>query len=135
VPRDPAGGLGVTLRDAGDGALVVTHVRPGGAADRDGSLRPGDRLLAVDGATLPSGDLAAAQAALLGPTSAAVLTVEYDVAMRHGGPLRVQLPRAPPHRLGLSFAAGSSEALVIGDVRPASAADRLVGVLFHSSSE
>jgi carboxyl-terminal processing protease len=45
--RDGFGGIGVTL-DVAAGSIRVTAVSPGGPADLDG-VRPGDRIVAIDG--------------------------------------------------------------------------------------
>lgn len=60
---------------------------------REGSIRPGDRLLAVDGTNLQLADLSAAHSALRGhhkahhpghhnhDSAVAVLTIEYSVCV------------------------------------------------------
>lgn len=55
----PLGGqpdLGLTINED----MVITEVRRGSLAYRTGSLAPGDRLLAIDGQKLDSGDLSQA---------------------------------------------------------------------------
>lgn len=46
---------------------------------REGTIKPGDRLLAVNGASLRGSTLAEAQALLKQPTPTTCLTIEYDV--------------------------------------------------------
>lgn len=95
------GSLGVTLRGGVARALVVTGVRADGPAAREGRVRPGDRLLAVDETELRGLTLAEAQRALRRSSDAIVasLTIEYDVANMEearaatSGPLLVQLER------------------------------------------
>lgn len=82
-------------------ALVVTGVKPEGPAAKEGRVRAGDRLLAVDDAELRGLTLAEAQRALRRSSEAPVasLTIEYDVANMEeiraatAGPLLVQLER------------------------------------------
>lgn len=71
----PLGGqpdLGLTVNED----LVITEVRRGSLAYRTGSLASGDRLLAIDGEQLDSGDLRQAAQLLHRPGSSVVaLTV------------------------------------------------------------
>lgn len=95
------GSLGVTLRGGVTRALVVTGIKPDGPAAREGRVRPGDRLLAVDDMELRGLTLSEAQRALKRTSDAPVasLTIEYDVASMEearassSGPLLVQLER------------------------------------------
>lgn len=95
------GSLGVTLRGGVTRALVVTGVKADGPAAKEGRVRPGDRLLAVDDTELRGLTLAEAQRALRRSSDAPVasLTIEYDVANMEearaatSGPLLVQLER------------------------------------------
>ncbi|XP_067827718.1 pro-interleukin-16 [Heptranchias perlo] len=45
-------GIRITADGNGPSAITVSHVISGGAADRDGRLRPGDKLLEVNGSSL-----------------------------------------------------------------------------------
>nr|XP_053635435.1 glutamate receptor-interacting protein 2-like [Cherax quadricarinatus] len=56
--------------------LIITHVRPGGPADREGTIKAGDRLIAVDGRDLTRCSLTEAQEALRKVERSATLTVE-----------------------------------------------------------
>jgi len=95
------GSLGVTLRGGMSRALIVTGVKADGPAAKEGRVRPGDRLLAVDDTELRGLTLAEAQRALrrTSDTPIASLTIEYDVAnmeevrVATSGPLLVQLER------------------------------------------
>jgi len=94
------GSLGVTLRGGMSKALVVTGVKADGPTAREGRIRPGDRLLAVDDTELRGLTLTEAQRTLRRSSDAAVasLTIEYDVANMEearaaSGPLLVQLER------------------------------------------
>lgn len=95
------GSLGVTLRGGMSRALVVTGVKADGPAAKEGRVRPGDRLLAVDDTELRGLTLTEAQRALRKSSDAPIasLTIEYDVANMEearaatSGPLLVQLER------------------------------------------
>lgn len=101
------GSLGVTLRGGVARALIVTSVKSDGPAAREGRVRPGDRLLAVDETELRGLTLAEAQRALRRSSDAPVasLTIEYDIANMDearaatSGPLLVQLERGPSGNL------------------------------------
>lgn len=106
------GSLGVTLRGGGlSRALVVTGVKSDGPAAKEGRVRPGDRLLAVDDTELRGLSLADAQRALRRSSDAPVasLTIEYDVANMEearaatSGPLLVQLERGISGKQNLLF--------------------------------
>ena len=82
--------LGFTLRGGSYGPdprksrpITVTNVRAGGAADREGRLRVGDIILAIDGIDVSSATLRSASRLLQSPRRAITLTVEYDVSV-HG---------------------------------------------------
>ncbi|XP_060036611.1 glutamate receptor-interacting protein 2 isoform X2 [Erinaceus europaeus] len=112
--------------------LVLTSVRPGGPADREGSLKVGDRLLGVDGVSLLGVSHAAALATLQHCGQQALLHIEYDVAVPDvaagaPGPLLVELPRPPGSALGISLAPGSNlgrPGVAVEHIRAASLADR-----------
>lgn len=125
------GSLGVTLRGGVSRALVVTGVKSDGPAAREGRVRPGDRLLAVDDTELRGLTLAEAQRALRRSSDAPVasLTIEYDVANMDearaatSGPLLVQLERGLSGELGLTVRE-TPNGVYIESLRPASTADR-----------
>jgi C-terminal processing protease CtpA/Prc len=105
------GSLGVTLRGGVSRALVVTGVKADGPAAKEGRVRPGDRLLAVDDTELRGLTLVEAQRALRRSSDAPVasLTIEYDVANMEearaatSGPLLVQLERGLSGIIASSF--------------------------------
>ncbi|XP_043461458.1 glutamate receptor-interacting protein 2 [Leptopilina heterotoma] len=125
------GSLGVTLRGGVARALIVTSVKSDGPAAREGRVRPGDRLLAVDETELRGLSLAEAQRALRRSSDAPVasLTIEYDIANMDearaatSGPLLVQLERGPSGELGLTVRE-TPNGVYIESLRPASTADR-----------
>ncbi|XP_045390687.1 glutamate receptor-interacting protein 2 [Lemur catta] len=112
--------------------LVLTYVRPGGPADREGSLKVGDRLLSVDGIPLHGASHATALATLRQCSHEALFQVEYDVATPDtvadaSGPLTVEIARTPGSALGLSLATACHRdrpLIVIDRIKPASAVDR-----------
>uniref|UniRef100_G1P156 Glutamate receptor interacting protein 2 n=1 Tax=Myotis lucifugus TaxID=59463 RepID=G1P156_MYOLU len=112
--------------------LVLTYVRPGGPADREGSLKVGDRLLSVDGIPLHGASLAAALATLRQCSHEALFQVEYDVAIpdtvaNASGPLIVEITKTPGSALGISLIAGSHRnkpVITIDRIKPASVVDR-----------
>ncbi|XP_055985557.1 glutamate receptor-interacting protein 2 isoform X2 [Sorex fumeus] len=112
--------------------LVLTHVRPGGPADREGSLKAGDRLLSVDGIPLHAASHTAALATLRQCSHEALFQVEYDVAVPDpaastSGPLVVEITKTPGSTLGISLTTGSHRnkpVITIDRIRPASVVDR-----------
>ncbi|CAH7169306.1 Grip2 [Phodopus roborovskii] len=112
--------------------LVLTYVRPGGPADREGSLKVGDRLLSVDGIPLHGASHATAIATLRQCSHEALFQVEYDVATpdpvaNASGPLVVEIAKTPGSALGISLTTGSHRnkpAITIDRIKPASVVDR-----------
>ncbi|KAM8758936.1 glutamate receptor-interacting protein 2 isoform 2-T2 [Rhynchonycteris naso] len=112
--------------------LVLTYVRPGGPADREGSLKVGDRLLSVDGIPLHGASHAAALATLRQCSHEALFQVEYDVAIpdtvaNASGPLIVEITKTPGSALGISLTTGSyrnKPVITIDRIKPASVVDR-----------
>ncbi|KAM4821091.1 glutamate receptor-interacting protein 2 isoform 2-T2 [Thomomys bottae] len=112
--------------------LVLTYVRPGGPADREGSLKVGDRLLSVDGIPLHGASHATALATLRQCSQEALFQVEYDVATPDTvasalGPLVVEIAKAPGSTLGLSLSTGShgnKPVITVDRIKPASVVDR-----------
>ncbi|ELW46968.1 Glutamate receptor-interacting protein 2, partial [Tupaia chinensis] len=112
--------------------LVLTYVRPGGPADREGSLKVGDRLLSVDGTPLHGASHATALATLRQCGHEAVFQVEYDVATPDTvagmpGPLLVEIAKTPGSALGISLTTGSHRnkpVITIDRIKPASVVDR-----------
>ncbi|XP_063226924.1 glutamate receptor-interacting protein 1 [Bacillus rossius redtenbacheri] len=113
--------------------FVVTYVRPGGPADREGTLRPGDLLMAVDGMPLSGATLEEAQTLLNGSArTVTTLVVQYNVSvlaavLQATGPLYVEVERPLNHELGVKLRVESgslSDTIVIESVRPGSTADR-----------
>lgn len=104
---------------------------------REGSLKSGDRLVAVDGHSLHCAALTDAQTVLHQSDSKfTVLTIEYDVSVLESvrqatGPLLVEIERPPVKDLGVTLASATSRqegeastAVVIESIKPASIAER-----------
>ncbi|XP_066283945.1 glutamate receptor-interacting protein 1-like isoform X3 [Branchiostoma lanceolatum] len=112
--------------------LLVTNIRPGGPADREGTLAVGDRLLAIDNISLSGATHAEAVAALKQCGTQASLLVEYDVSIMEAvqnakGPLLVEVTKAPGASLGITpgmAVVKNREALIIKEIKAASIADR-----------
>uniref|UniRef100_A0A8C5E5T1 Glutamate receptor interacting protein 2b n=1 Tax=Gouania willdenowi TaxID=441366 RepID=A0A8C5E5T1_GOUWI len=112
--------------------LVVTYVRPGGPADREGTLRPGDRLLSVDGVPLHNANHSDALSVLAQCGQEALFQIEYDVSIMDAvtnasGPLLVEIVKVPGATLGITLTSAShrnKQVIVIDRVKPASVVDR-----------
>ncbi|XP_053171592.1 LOW QUALITY PROTEIN: glutamate receptor-interacting protein 2-like [Scomber japonicus] len=112
--------------------LVVTYVRPGGPADREGTLRPGDRLLSVDGVPLHNANHSDALSVLAQCGQEALFQIEYDVTIMDtvtnaSGPLLVEIAKTPGATLGITLTSAShrnKQVIVIDRVKPGSVVDR-----------
>uniref|UniRef100_A0A3B3B7G2 Glutamate receptor interacting protein 2b n=1 Tax=Oryzias melastigma TaxID=30732 RepID=A0A3B3B7G2_ORYME len=112
--------------------LVVTYVRPGGPADREGTLRPGDRLLSVDGVPLHNAGHSEALSVLGQCSQEALFQIEYDVTImgtvtNASGPLLVEIVKSPGATLGITLTSAShrnKQVIVIDRVKPGSVVDR-----------
>uniref|UniRef100_A0A671TK29 Glutamate receptor interacting protein 2 n=1 Tax=Sparus aurata TaxID=8175 RepID=A0A671TK29_SPAAU len=112
--------------------LVVTYVRPGGPADREGTLRPGDRLLSVDGVPLHNTNHNDALSVLAQCGQEALFQIEYDVTIMDtvtnaSGPLLVEIAKSPGATLGINLTSANhrnKQVIVIDRVKPGSVVDR-----------
>lgn len=93
VKRDADGSFGFTLLGGVNihnpkfsRPLIFSHIRRGGPVHREGSIRPGDRLLAIDGHSMENASLAEAQALLQHKIchSESWERVEGDLECSHG---------------------------------------------------
>ncbi|NXC94686.1 GRIP1 protein, partial [Certhia familiaris] len=89
--------------------VVITCVRPGGPADREGTIKPGDRLLSVDGIRLLGTTHAEAMSILKQCGQEATLLVEYDVSVM-GRLLRT------PSNLVLNTAKDTASTISLGNL-------------------
>ncbi|MBN3283493.1 GRIP2 protein, partial [Polyodon spathula] len=112
--------------------LVVTYVRPGGPADREGTLKASDRLLSVDGIPLHTVPHAEALNALAQCGQEALFQIEYDVSIMDSvtnasGPLLVEIAKPPGSNLGITLSTGlhrNKQVIVIEKIKAASVVDR-----------
>ncbi|XP_077356943.1 glutamate receptor-interacting protein 1 isoform X7 [Festucalex cinctus] len=112
--------------------IVIATVRSGGPADREGSIKPGDRLLSIDGIRLHGNTLAEAMSILKQSGQEATMLLEYDVSVMDSvssasGPLLVEVAKATGSSLGVALSSSmfcSKQVIVIDKVKPASIADR-----------
>ncbi|KAM9171216.1 glutamate receptor-interacting protein 1 isoform 3-T3 [Pangshura tecta] len=112
--------------------VVITCVRPGGPADREGTIKPGDRLLSVDGIRLLGTSHAEAMSILKQCGQEATLLIEYDVSVMDSvatasGPLLVEVAKTPGAALGVALTTSmccNKQVIVIDKIKSASFADR-----------
>ncbi|XP_071810478.1 glutamate receptor-interacting protein 1-like isoform X1 [Asterias amurensis] len=112
--------------------LTITHIRSGGPADRDGTLKVGDRILSVDGINLSNLTHMEALNTIKQSSTDATFRVDYDVSIMEAvrnatGPLLIEVAKTPGASLGVTLSAvskGSKSVVVIDAVKPASIADR-----------
>ncbi|XP_063111162.1 glutamate receptor-interacting protein 1 isoform X10 [Cavia porcellus] len=112
--------------------VVITCVRPGGPADREGTIKPGDRLLSVDGIRLLGTTHAEAMSILKQCGQEATLLIEYDVSVMDtvataSGPLLVEVAKTPGASLGVVLTTSmccNKQVIVIDKIKSASIADR-----------
>ncbi|XP_075408906.1 glutamate receptor-interacting protein 1 isoform X5 [Tenrec ecaudatus] len=112
--------------------VVITCVRPGGPADREGTIKPGDRLLSVDGIRLLGATHAEAMSILKQCGQEATLLIEYDVSVMDSvatasGPLLVEVAKTPGASLGVALNTSmccNKQVIVIDKIKSASIADR-----------
>ncbi|XP_053108561.1 glutamate receptor-interacting protein 1 isoform X18 [Hemicordylus capensis] len=112
--------------------VVITCVRPGGPADREGTIKPGDRLLSVDGIRLVGTSHSEAMSILKQCGQEATLLIEYDVSVMDSvatasGPLLVEVAKTAGSALGVALSTSmccSKQVIVIDKIKSASIADR-----------
>ncbi|XP_056131868.1 glutamate receptor-interacting protein 1 [Lampris incognitus] len=112
--------------------IVITTIRPGGPADREGTLKPGDRLLSIDGIRLHGTSLSEAISILKQCGQEATFLIEYDVSVMDSvasasGPLLVEVAKTAGSSLGVALSTSifcNKQVIVIDKVKPASIADR-----------
>ncbi|KAA0714535.1 Glutamate receptor-interacting protein 2 [Triplophysa tibetana] len=111
--------------------LVVTYVRPGGPADREGTLRAGDRVLSVNGVALNRQKHADALTLIMQSGHKAFFLIEYDIAVmdsvqKSSGPLQVEISRTTGSVLGLSLTSSlyrNKQVITVQKIKAASIAD------------
>ncbi|XP_022240869.1 glutamate receptor-interacting protein 2-like isoform X2 [Limulus polyphemus] len=131
------GSFGFTLRGGAcsdrlkSRPLKITHVRPGGPTDREGTIKAGDRLLAAENINLGNATLQEALAALKKLDGKVLFTVEYDVSVMDAvcnasGPLLVEIDKSPGTELGITLTQmyRPESLIVIESIKQASIAER-----------
>uniref|UniRef100_A0A3B4X1Q8 Glutamate receptor interacting protein 2a n=1 Tax=Seriola lalandi dorsalis TaxID=1841481 RepID=A0A3B4X1Q8_SERLL len=116
----------------GSRPLVVTYVRPGGPADREGTLKAGDRVLSIDGMPLNREKHADALTMLMQSGQEALFLIEYDVSVMEAvqqasGPLLVEIVKGPSASLGISLTTTiyrSKQVIIIDKIKAASVVER-----------
>uniref|UniRef100_A0A669C0M8 Glutamate receptor interacting protein 2a n=1 Tax=Oreochromis niloticus TaxID=8128 RepID=A0A669C0M8_ORENI len=112
--------------------LVVTSVRPGGPADREGTIKAGDRVLSIDGMPLSRERHADALTMLMQSGQEALFLIEYDVSVMEAvqqasGPLLVEIVKGPSASLGISLATAvyrNKQVIIIDKIKAASVVER-----------
>ncbi|XP_038161121.1 glutamate receptor-interacting protein 1 isoform X11 [Cyprinodon tularosa] len=112
--------------------IVITTIRPGGPAEREGTIKPGDRLLSIDGIRLHGSTLSEAMSILKQCGQEATLLIDYDVSVMDSvatasGPLLVEVAKAAGSSLGVALSTSmfcGKQVIIIDKVKPASIADR-----------
>uniref|UniRef100_A0A7N6B409 PDZ domain-containing protein n=1 Tax=Anabas testudineus TaxID=64144 RepID=A0A7N6B409_ANATE len=112
--------------------LVVTYVRPGGPADREGTLKAGDRVLSIDGMPLNREKHADALTMLMQSGQEALFLIEYDVSLMEAvqqasGPLLVEIVKSPSASLGISLTTTiyrGKQVIIIDKIKAASVVER-----------
>ncbi|XP_075883209.1 glutamate receptor-interacting protein 2-like isoform X2 [Nelusetta ayraudi] len=112
--------------------LVVTYVRPGGPADREGTLKAGDRVVSIDGMPLNRERHADALTMLMQSGQEALFLIEYDVSVMEAvqqasGPLLVEIVKSPSASLGICLTATiyrAKQVIIIDKIKAASVAER-----------
>ncbi|XP_047020257.1 glutamate receptor-interacting protein 1 isoform X2 [Helicoverpa zea] len=143
----PSADLVLNSRSLDAQPLVVTHVRPGGAAYNTSRIKPGDRLLKVDHVSLTNKTLSEVHNILQNCPQVTSLTIEYDVSIMESvklatGPLLIEIERPCNEDLGLFLTnqrcsddvyssgsdtyqrVGTCNAIYIDSILPASISDR-----------
>ncbi|KAL0892515.1 hypothetical protein ABMA27_015617 [Loxostege sticticalis] len=143
----PSADLVLNSRSLDAQPLVVTHVRPGGAAYNTSRIKPGDRLLKVDHISLTNKTLSEVHQILQNCPQVTSLTIEYDVSIMESvklatGPLLIEIERPCNEDLGIFLTnqrysdevyssgsdtyqrVGNCNAIYIDSILPASISDR-----------
>ncbi|VDL61026.1 unnamed protein product [Hymenolepis diminuta] len=133
--------LGITVRGGlsslGNGIfpLTICRIRPRSCADKNGCLKQGDRILAIDGVQT-RGLTCEESMKLLGCHKSGIsLFIEYDVAdigaegRQGSGPFEIEIEKLPTERLGASLVTfgenlQGTKRLLISHIRDGSIADR-----------
>lgn len=123
---------GLSLERMKSRALTVTSIRPGGPADRDGHLKTGDRIIAINCFNVAHLSLSETVAMMQECESRTAFLIEYDVSVMDAvqnatGPLLVEIEKIPGVSLGIGLAhsvRNGKRSICIESVAPMGIADR-----------
>lgn len=129
------GSFGMVIRGGHDDEparkrpFTVVHLTPQGSAFVDGTIRPGDRILAINGKALHNMTLPQLQSLIYAQDGDTVFTVEFDIMsdapLRPSGPLLVEIKRDVGDILGFGLnKCMDSGHIFIESVKAASLAER-----------
>uniref|UniRef100_T1JDC7 PDZ domain-containing protein n=1 Tax=Strigamia maritima TaxID=126957 RepID=T1JDC7_STRMM len=112
-------------------SLAIRNISKGGSADRDGRMKVGDRLLAIDNTKVANATVQDAMLTMNHVDRDARFTIEYDVCIIECGdnlfgPILVELEKLQGLPLGITVAHSPIErnAIIIESIKQASIADR-----------
>jgi C-terminal processing protease CtpA/Prc len=88
--------------------LIVTNIRAGGAADREGTLKIGDRIVAINGISLVNATLQDAYYIIKQCKGLTLFLVEYDSAVvdsikNSSGPLLIEIEKSAGSSIGIKL--------------------------------
>ncbi|GAB1597596.1 glutamate receptor-interacting 1-like isoform X11 [Argonauta hians] len=123
---------GLSLERMKSHALTVTSIRAGGPADRDGHLKAGDRVIAINGFNVAHLSLSETMAMMQKCESRSAFLVEYDVSVMDAvqnatGPLLVEIEKVPGVSIGIGLSHithNNKRSISIETVAPMGIADR-----------
>jgi C-terminal processing protease CtpA/Prc len=114
--------------------LIVTNIRAGGSADREGTLKIGDRIIAINGINLLNATLQDAYYIIKQCKGLTLFLVEYDSAIvdsikNSNGPLLIEIEKSPGSSIGIKLTQAKSpitnkNQILVESVKQASIADR-----------
>ncbi|XP_023346624.1 glutamate receptor-interacting protein 2 isoform X2 [Eurytemora carolleeae] len=108
--------------------FTVVFVDQCGPAQAEGTIRPGDRILALNGKSLVGVKLAELQSLMYQEEGETVFTLEYDVAKQsylEQGAILVEISREQQDLLGVGLSrCPDTKAIIIESIKQASLADR-----------
>ncbi|XP_021364887.1 glutamate receptor-interacting protein 1-like isoform X2 [Mizuhopecten yessoensis] len=112
--------------------LTVTHIRGGGPADREGSIKIGDRIVAINEYNVAHFTLSEVNMFVQQCGQEVTFTFEYDVSVMDAvknalGALLVEIDKLPGVTLGIALTQASHQGrwcLCIDNMQPMSIADR-----------
>ncbi|CAF1186961.1 unnamed protein product [Adineta ricciae] len=113
--------------------LIITKIRPQGPADKEGTIKIGDRILAINGISVGGATLQDAYNLMRQCRGTTLFLIEYDVAVvesvKHAtGSLLIEIEKSPGSTIGISltqkWTRSNRSLIVIDQIKPASIADR-----------